>query len=132
MTFASRVDGELIIPAPWQAAWADMFDVAQILGADVIGFVQDSWGQRTGFFRSTIPMAVGIAVAYISSTPAQFLGARIIKGFAVGGMNATTQTYVSEIAPLPMRSIALSMNMLIMVSLAPTGDNVLPREGVQY
>lgn len=81
------------------------------------GFVQDAFGRRAGFVMGIIMMVAGIAAAYTSNTPEHFLGAKIISGFAVGGMLSTTQTYVSEVTPVPMRGIALSFNIVMMVSL---------------
>lgn len=116
MRFATEIDGELIIPAYWQSLWNALFNVAQLLGSISAGYIQDKLGRRAVFFLAAVIASAGIAVAYISKTPAQFLAAKIIVGIAAGQLLTATQTYVSEITPLPMRGIALACNILMLVS----------------
>ncbi|CAF3635296.1 unnamed protein product [Fusarium graminearum] len=114
MKFASKVDGQLIIPAYWQSLWNATYNIMQLFGSISAGFVQDIAGRRAVFLSGIIIVSCGIALAYVAETPAQFMGAKIISGFAVGAFQSTTQTYVSEITPLPLRGIALSLNILMM------------------
>ncbi|KAF5644085.1 maltose permease [Fusarium sp. NRRL 52700] len=114
MKFASLVDGNLIIPAYWQSLWNATYNIMQLFGSLSAGFVQDKLGRRAVFLAGIIIVSCGIALAYLAETPAQFMGAKIISGFAVGAFQSTTQTYVSEITPLPLRGIALSLNILMM------------------
>ncbi|KAF3351014.1 hypothetical protein VdG2_00521 [Verticillium dahliae VDG2] len=67
---------------------------------------------RTG--TAIICSVTGTAINYVAETPAVLLGGKIVTGFAVGLVLAGTQTYVSEIAPLPMRGIALSANTIML------------------
>ncbi|KAK0611311.1 hypothetical protein B0T14DRAFT_594440 [Immersiella caudata] len=83
--FAVPVGDRLIIPAHWQSAWNAMYNVMTME-----------------------------APSYVSSTPAHFLGGKITTGFAVGLILTTTQTWVSEAAPTPMRGIALSCNTVML------------------
>ncbi|KAH7198417.1 general substrate transporter [Fusarium flagelliforme] len=114
MKFASEVDGNLIIPAYWQSLWNATYNIMQLFGSLSAGYVQDKLGRRLVFLFGIIIVSCGIAMAYLAETPAQFMGAKIISGFAVGAFQATSQTYVSEITPLPLRGIALSLNILMM------------------
>lgn len=116
MTFASEVNGALIIPAAWQSAWNASYNVMSMLGSVAAGFLQDWFGRRAVFLASIICATAGIGISYVSETSPMFLGGKIMSGFAVGLVLAGTQTYVSEIAPLPMRGIALSTNTIMMVS----------------
>jgi len=90
--------------------------VLQLFGAFSAGHLQDWFGRRAVFLAAIICASAGIALSYISQTQAQFLGGKIVTGFAVGLVLAATQTYVSEIAPLPMRGTALGMNTVMLVS----------------
>jgi MFS family permease len=117
--FASEINGNLIIPAYWQSLWNATYNIMQLFGSLAAGFVQDKLGRRAVFLLSVIIVSCGIALAYLAETPAQFMGAKIISGFAVGAFQSTTQTYVSEITPLPLRGIALSLNILMMVCGSP-------------
>ncbi|KAM0322741.1 hypothetical protein ACHAQA_009332 [Verticillium albo-atrum] len=114
MTFASEVNGTLIIPAYWQSAWNATYNVMSMIGSVSAGFLQDWFGRRSVFLAAVICSAAGIALNYIAETPAQFLGGKIVTGYSVGLVLAGTQTYVSEIAPLPMRGIALSANTILL------------------
>ena len=118
MTFASEVDGHLIIPAYWQSAWNAMYNVMIIFGSVVAGYVQDRLSRRAVLLLAAIVATGGIAAAFVANTPAQFLGSKIVTGTAVGLFLTATQTYVSEIAPLPMRGIALSVNTTMLVRVA--------------
>ncbi|KAM0230813.1 hypothetical protein ACHAP5_011257 [Fusarium lateritium] len=114
MKFSSEVNGQLIIPAYWQSLWNATYNIMQLFGSLSAGFIQDILGRKFVFLLGIIIVSCGIALAFIAETPAQFMGAKIISGFAVGAFQSTTQTYVSEITPLPLRGIALSFNILMM------------------
>ncbi|KAK8100131.1 general substrate transporter [Apiospora kogelbergensis] len=114
MTFASKINGALIIPAYWQSLWNAMFNVMSILGSLAAGPIQDKFGRRAVFLSTIITASAGIAVAYISKDPAHYLGAKVLVGSAVGMSMVGTQTYVSEITPLPMRGLALSINTVML------------------
>ncbi|GKT80480.1 maltose permease [Colletotrichum tofieldiae] len=113
-TFATEVNGQLIIPAYWQSAWSAMYNVMMIFGSFTAGYMQDWLGRRSVLLLGSIVAAAGIAISFVSETPSQFLGGKIVTGFSVGLFTTTTQTYVSEIAPLPIRGIALSVNTIMM------------------
>lgn len=88
-----------------------------IVGSLAAGPIQDWFGRRAMFLTVAAISAAGIAVAFVSETPGMYLGAKILTGFALGASVVTTQTFVSEITPLPMRGIALSVNTIALVSL---------------
>ncbi|KAH8659998.1 general substrate transporter [Xylariales sp. PMI_506] len=113
-TFAIEVNGVFTIPAYWQAAWNAMYNVMSMFGSFVAGWVQDKFGRRALFYAGIAVATGGVAVSYTASTPAWFLGGKIMAGFAVGMISTATQTYVSETAPLSMRGIALSANTIMM------------------
>ncbi|KAK6218437.1 hypothetical protein QIS74_06317 [Colletotrichum tabaci] len=113
-TFATEVNGQLIIPAYWQSAWSAMYNVMMIFGSFAAGYMQDWLGRRSVILLASVVAAAGIAVTFVSETSPQFLGGKIIAGFSVGLFTTTTQTYVSEIAPLPIRGMALSVNTIMM------------------
>ncbi|TEA20933.1 General alpha-glucoside permease [Colletotrichum sidae] len=114
MTFASEVNGQLIIPAYWQSAWNAMYNTMMFFGSFAAGHMQDWLGRRAVIALGIVISAAGIAASFVAETPAQFLAGKIITGFSVGLFTTTTQTYVSEIAPLPIRGIALSINTIML------------------
>ncbi|USP78037.1 MFS general substrate transporter [Curvularia clavata] len=109
-TFASEINGVLLIPAHWQSLWNAMFNVMTIVGSIAAGPIQDFFGRRAIFLTVALVASAGVAVAFVSEHPATYLGAKILTGFALGASVVGTQTYVSEISPLAMRGIALSIN----------------------
>lgn len=115
MRFSVNVNGELIIPAYWQSLWSSMYNVTTMLGSVAAGYCQDRFGRRSVFLASIIVASAGIALTFLSKTPAEFLGGKMTSGFAMGLILAGTQTWVSEIAPLPMRGIALSTYAIMLV-----------------
>jgi MFS family permease len=116
MTFASEVNGHLLIPAHWQSAWNAMYNVMTLVGSLAAAEWVDWFGCRLGFLLTAIVAAAGVALNYVARNPAQFLGGKMITGTAVGIAMTVGQKYVSEIAPMPMRGIALSFNTICMVS----------------
>jgi SP family general alpha glucoside:H+ symporter-like MFS transporter len=117
LTFASEINGQLLIPAYWQSLWNAMFNVMTIIGSIAAGPIQDRFGRRAIFLAIIVVSSAGIAVSFIAETPAQYLGGKILTGFALGTSMVGTQTYVSEIAPLPVRGVALSINTVGLVSV---------------
>ncbi|CVL00441.1 related to maltose permease [Fusarium mangiferae] len=85
-TFASDVNGVLIIPAAWQSAWNATYNVLQLFGAFTAGHLQDWFGRRAVFLAAIICASACISLSYISQTQGQFLGGKIVTGFANLGM----------------------------------------------
>jgi SP family general alpha glucoside:H+ symporter-like MFS transporter len=114
--FASQIGGKLVIEAGWQAAWGAMYNVMTLIGSLVAAQLQDIFGRRAVFLSAIIFAVSGTAVNFVAKNSVQFLGGKILTGFSIGLVLTVAQTYISEIAPLPMRSIALSFNTIAMVS----------------
>lgn len=93
-----------------------MYNVFIMVGSMCAGPIQDRLGRRSVFVATVIVASAGIALVYISKTPQEFLGGKIVCGFAMGLVLTGTQTWVSEITPVPMRGIALSANTVLLVS----------------
>jgi MFS family permease len=108
-----------------------MYNVMTLIGSLTAAEFIDRFGCRLGFLFIAVVAAAGVALNYVSQNPAQFLGGKMITGFAVGIAMTVGQKYVSEIAPLPMRGIALSFNTICMVSLPryplpPSNQGLIP------
>lgn len=116
MQFGQLVAGSYVIPAWWQSLWNSLSQVGTMLGAWCIGSIADRFGRKVCFAISASISAAGIAVLYISATPGVFLGGKIVNAVSLGMAIAVGQTYISEITPLAMRSVALSGFTFSMVS----------------
>lgn len=119
MTFAQEVNGALVIHAYWQSAWNACYNVGMMLGSLGAGWAQDKIGRKLVMAVGVVLSVGGIAVAFTAETSPHFLGSKILSGVAVGMLQTATATYVSEIAPLPMRGIALSANIIMLVRHIP-------------
>lgn len=91
-----------------------------MFGAWSIGHISDWYGRRLSFFTAGVISMAGVAVLYISATPAVFLGGKLINAFAMGIALATGQSYVSEISPVRLRGILLSAYAFCMVRTSTT------------
>jgi MFS family permease len=77
-----------------------------MFGAGFAGWVQDRFGRRISLGLGAVIALLGIVIIYLSSSyptadgkRAIFLLGKVFEGFAIGQTAATTQTYISEIAP---------------------------------
>ncbi|KAL6233335.1 major facilitator superfamily domain-containing protein [Aspergillus navahoensis] len=97
MVFGYDYEGELLIDAKWNALWTAMTSIGMILGGVICGMLLGS-----------ILSTVGVAVQYISETAGVLLVGKIINGFAMGFFLSTGPIYVSEIAPIRLRSALIA------------------------
>lgn len=97
-----------------------MYNVMTLVGSLVAAQVQDMFGRRVVFLTAIVFAVAGTALNFISKNAVQFLGGKILTGFSIGLILTVAQTYISEITPLPMRSIALSFNTIAMVGHDPS------------
>ncbi|KAL6408521.1 General alpha-glucoside permease [Ilyonectria robusta] len=116
-------DNTFIIPALWQSLWNSLIQLGIIIGAMLNSAFQDRFGRRWGFRSGGFIAAVGVTVMYISDIPDSvdtrrsiFLVGKIILGAAMGQLNSTCQTYVSEVAPPKLRGPLLSIFTFAMVT----------------
>ncbi|KAL2851064.1 general substrate transporter [Aspergillus pseudoustus] len=122
MVFGDMIGGKLFIPSLWLALWNAMTAVGIMVGAVTNGYVQDRFGRRWSFSLGGAIATVGIAICYISDRRESladrrnnFLGGKIALGAGLGIFQATSQTYISEIAPAKIRGPLLSSYTLMNV-----------------
>jgi SP family general alpha glucoside:H+ symporter-like MFS transporter len=106
----------MIIPAHWQSLWSAMFNATTMLGCFISGHMQDRLGRRSVFLAAAVIATAGIAVNFVAGAPSVFLAGKMVTGLAIGFVLSGAQTYVSEITPLPMRGIALSVYSISLAS----------------
>jgi MFS family permease len=87
-----------------------------MIGSFSSGQLQDWLGRRFVFGLASVIAIAGIAVNFVAATPSVFLAGKMVTGLAIGLILSGAQTYVSEITPLPMRGIALSIYTISLVS----------------
>lgn len=109
------VNGTPVIPAYWQSLWNALAQIGTMIGAWSIGLVADRFGRRICFALAGILSFAGIAILYVCTTSGVFLAGKVINALSLGMAMSVGQTYVSEITPLAIRSIALSSYTFSMV-----------------
>ncbi|KAL4782141.1 general substrate transporter [Aspergillus varians] len=140
--FGRQLDGKLIIPSLWLGLWNIANPIGGILGALAGGYIQDRAGRCCSLTIASIVSAMGVAVAYVSSLSSDiitrrsvFFVAKLVQGFAVNMAMCTTQTYMSEVLPPPLRGPILAFfpmftllgqligSIVVFISLDKPGSN---------
>lgn len=86
-----------------------------MVGSLIAGFFQDWCGRRASFALGSFLGAVGVAICFVSNLPADinarravFLAGKGFQGGAIGMVQTTCQTYMSEILPPRLRGPLLA------------------------
>ncbi|RDW87085.1 uncharacterized protein DSM5745_03727 [Aspergillus mulundensis] len=108
MVYGYEYEGELLIDAKWNALWTAMTSLGMIIGGVICGTLTDRWGRKAGMLAGSVLSAVGVAVQYISESAGVLLAGKIINGFAMGFFLSTGPIYVSEVAPIRIRSALIA------------------------
>ncbi|KAJ2898975.1 hypothetical protein MKZ38_003544 [Zalerion maritima] len=105
--FESSTSG-YVVPAYWQSLWNALPQFTTGIGAWTSGYISDRFGRRVSFIVSGLLSVAGVAVVYTAKSNGQFLAGKMVNALGLGMALTTGQTYVSEIAPLKLRGVALS------------------------
>jgi MFS family permease len=114
--FGEIFGNSYIVPSLWLALWTAVAPIGQMAGAITGGWIQDRFGRCKSIMLGSLISAGSIAVCYVSDKP-DYIDARrgvllvgkTVLGFALGIMLATTQTYMSEVAPPRIRGPVLGL-----------------------
>lgn len=96
LVFGYVYEGQFLVAASWNALWTAMSSVGMLfgmllllsfeksfilthLGGIACGFVSDRLGRRAGMIFGAILSIIGVAVQYISETPAVLLVGKIVR-----------------------------------------------------
>lgn len=82
----------------------------------VVGPVDTRYGRKVTIAGAYVINIAGIFLQYFCTTPAQFLGSKLLTGFPMGGFATIAPTYASEMSPLAVRgAITGGMNLAIVL-----------------
>ncbi|RSL59605.1 hypothetical protein CEP51_013891 [Fusarium floridanum] len=98
-----------VLPANRQLIWTIMQYVAAIISAITAGVIIDMFGRRTGFLTTVALTIIGTLIELFSPDWKVWIAAKLVMGAAMGFMQGTVQTYVSELAPVQIRGFMLSL-----------------------
>lgn len=127
-----------IIPSVWLALWNSLVQVGAMFGSLINGPIADRYGRKVAFVIGGMVGIAAVAVIYTSDLSddldrrrGAFLAGKIVLGIALGQLQSTCQTYISEIAPSRLRGPLLSIftfflivGQLIAVSLVFARINI--------
>src|SRR5947209_20526708 len=77
--------------------------IGYIIGAFADSQIADKWGRRTSLAISVSVFSLGTVLAALSTNVTQLIIFRFIAGLGIGAEIACVTTYISELAPAPLR-----------------------------
>lgn len=102
-----------------------------IIGAFAAGVAVNKWGRQPALAASFIISIAGVFAQVFATTPAHFLGGKVLTGLPMGCFTTAAPTYAAEISPLKFRGAIMSgMNFAIVLGQL-IGNGVL-RETSSY
>jgi MFS family permease len=123
------------IPATWLGLWNGLGSLGNMGGALFAGWMHDRLGRRISIGCGAIFAALGIGIIYASAfAPTKdtmrgiFLVGKIVEGFAIGQVAASTQTYLSEITPPSLRGPVFAFFPAIILGGQLIGAGILFKE----
>ncbi|MDR0912359.1 MAG: sugar porter family MFS transporter [Methanobrevibacter sp.] len=87
--------------------------IGSAIGALSIGFISDKYGRKVTLIGIAVIFIIGSLVSSIAPDFISLIFARILLGFAIGGVSSLTPTYLAEIAPAKKRGQFGSMFQLM-------------------
>lgn len=129
--FGFRYGNEYVVGADWQLGFMAAFFAGLILGGIVVGPVVGRYGRKitiAGFYLINVG---GIFLQYFCTTPAQFLGSKLLTGIPLGAFATIAPTYASEMSPLAVRG-AVTGGMNLAIVLGNTIGYGVLREAGKY
>lgn len=113
--FGTQYEGKWILPSLWLGLWTFISPGGGMVGSLIAGYFQDIFGRKASFAVGSFLGAVGVAICFVSNLPgginarrAVFLAGKGFQGGAIGMVQTTCQTYMSEILPPKLRGPLLA------------------------
>lgn len=113
--------GTLYLPSIWASLWTSMSALMQALGGFGIGFVSDKLGRKWTCVGACLISIAGVGAQYAATSRGLLLGGKMINGFAIGCLLATSTTWASEISPLQLRGPIQSAIVLFTTLMQAVG-----------
>lgn len=114
--FGFRYGDEYVVGADWQLGFQAGFFAGLILGGLAVGHVVERYGRKKTIALAYIINIAGVFLQFFATTPAQFLGSKLLTGFPLGAFATIAPTYASEMSPLAVRgAITGGMNLAIVL-----------------
>ena len=102
------------------ASFTGLFFAGMFLSTVLFSRVSDRYGRRATFTFSMLGYSVAAVLVAVSSTPALIDLFRFLAGFAIGIQLITNDTYISELAPRPVRGRYMAIGYVVILTAVPT------------
>lgn len=129
--FGFRYGNDYVVGADWQLGFQAGFFAGLILGGLAVGPVVGRWGRKKTIALAYIINIAGVFLQFFATTPAQFLGSKLLTGFPLGAFATIAPTYASEMSPLAIRG-AITGGMNLAIVLGNTIGYGVIREAAKY
>jgi sugar porter (SP) family MFS transporter len=106
---------EFVIPALWQSLWNAASTIGQVFGGYAAGQFADYWGRKFLLFVAiAISLGSSFALVFAPSLPVLFVS-KLLLGLSVGLSTVLPPLYVTENAPVALRSTFSSLTNVMIV-----------------
>ncbi|KAG5813100.1 hypothetical protein H9Q74_008110 [Fusarium xylarioides] len=114
--FGEYHDFELILPSSWLGVWTAASPIGLVFGALLGGWVQNLGGRKRSLLLGNFVVAAGIAICFVANRVEEltarrsvYLIGKLVEGLGLGIVVCSTQTWISEVAPVAVRAFLLSL-----------------------
>ncbi|GKU05977.1 maltose permease [Fusarium langsethiae] len=129
-----EVGDQYVIPALWQSLWNAASTIGQVFGAFLAGQFTDWVGRKAVLWTAVaLSLAASFALVFAPNLPVLFVS-KLLLGLSVGLSTVTPPLYVTENAPVALRSSLSSLTNVIIVlgfflsSITGWGSSKIPGE----
>ncbi|PVH97325.1 MFS general substrate transporter [Periconia macrospinosa] len=105
-----------IIPGIWLSLWLAMPSVGQLVGGIVAGPLADRRGRKACMLWGAILITVAVLIIFLANRVpgldgkrGVFLAGKMLQGIATALLKITTQTWISETAPVCLRGALMTV-----------------------
>ncbi|KAG7144105.1 Alpha-glucosides permease MPH3 like protein [Verticillium longisporum] len=98
--FGHQFNDEHVIDASWQAAFSGAPIATAVMGALGGGQLADRIGRKKVIMMALVIAYGAITMELVATSPALFLGGKLLNGFSIGAIQGITVTYIGEIPTL--------------------------------
>ncbi|RDW73244.1 hypothetical protein BP6252_07151 [Coleophoma cylindrospora] len=107
--FGTFYQGSYVIPANWQSAFSGAPVASTAIGALMAGQIADWMGRKNTIAAALLGSYVSVTLEFIATTNPVFFIGKLLNGFVVGTLAATSTTYLGEVAPTALRGLLTCM-----------------------
>lgn len=114
--FGFQFGDQWVVGAEWQLGFQAGFFAGLMIGGFAVGPIVGRFGRKWTIASAYVLNIAGVFLQFFCTTPAQFLGSKLLTGVPLGAFATIAPTYASEMSPLAVRgAITGGMNLAIVL-----------------